>query len=327
MSRRANPTLIGAFVVGAVVLAIAALLLLGSGSLFITKPRFVLYFKGSVKGLNIGSPVTFRGVNIGTVTNIQLVMGDSKADIRIPVTIEINPENFLRSDRMIKQMSDKSSNENIRKLIDAGLRAQLQLQSLLTGQLFIQLDFYPGTPVDLVGGAEYTEIPTIPTPIEKITKKLEDFPVEKIMNNILSTSEGINALVNSPELHEAAQHLNEALKSLDRLVKSSELQQSIASLHTALDELGRLSRNLNGRLEPLSSDMHAMLDESRLAMAQARATLESTQHLVNDQKLLYSIDNALAEIAAAARSVHELSDFLERQPQSLLRGKSVPGED
>ena len=77
MSKHANPTVIGAFVVGAVILAVTAILLLGSGDLFIQKPRFVLYFKGSVKGLNVGSPVNFRGVNIGTVTNVQLVMGES----------------------------------------------------------------------------------------------------------------------------------------------------------------------------------------------------------------------------------------------------------
>jgi paraquat-inducible protein B len=325
MSRHANPTLIGAFVVGAMVLAITAVLLLGSGDLFVKKPRFVLYFKGSVKGLNVGSPVNFRGVNIGTVTNIQLVMGMSESDIRIPVIIEINPENFLRGDNMVRQMSEKSK-ESIDRLIQAGLRAQLQLQSLLTGQLFIQLDFYPDTPVDLVGDDEYTEIPTIPTPIEKITRKLEDFPVEKIMNNIISTSEGLNALVNSPELHQAVVSLDETLENINRLVTSPELRQSLVSLRAALDDLGKLTRNLDVRLEPLSSDIRAMLDETRLAMAQARTTLESTQHLVNDQKLLYSIDNALTEITAAARSVRELSDFLERQPQSLLRGKSVPGE-
>jgi len=326
MSRHANPSLIGAFVVGAVILAITAVLLLGSGDLFVKKPRFALYFKGSVKGLNVGSPVNFRGVNIGTVTNIQLVMGMSDADIRIPVIIEINPANFLRSDRMVKQMSEKSRG-NIDSLIQAGLRAQLQLQSLLTGQLFIQLDFYPGTPVDLVGDEEYTEIPTIPTPIEKITRKLEDFPVEKIMNNIISTSEGLNALVNSPELHQALVSLDETLENINRLVKSPELQQSITSLHAALDDLGALARHLDGRLEPLTSDVQATLNETRLAMTQARTTLESTQYLVNDQKLLYSIDSALAEITAAARSVRELSDFLERQPQSLLRGKTLSGDN
>jgi len=311
-------------VVGAVILAVVAVLLLSSGDLFVQKPRFVLYFKGSVKGLNVGSPVTFRGVNVGTVTNIQLVMGVSKADIRIPVTIEINPANFLNSDLMIKEMS-RSSNARLSTLINAGLRAQLQLQSLLTGQLFIQLDFYPGTRVDLIGDDRYPEIPTIPTPIEKITRKLEDFPVDQVMNNITSISEGLNKLVNSQELHQSIQSLKETLETINRLVKSPELQKSITSLHAALEDFGSLSRNVNKQVEPLGSELHATLNETRLAMTQARSTLESAQHLVSDQKLLYAIDNALAEITSAARSVRDLTDFLERQPQSILRGKSLSG--
>jgi paraquat-inducible protein B len=324
MSKHANPTLIGAFVVGAVILAVVAVLLLSSGDLFVQKPRFVLYFKGSVKGLNIGSPVTFRGVNVGTVTNIQLVMGMSKADIRIPVTIEINPENFLVSQHMIKEMS-KSLKETLGTQINAGLRAQLQLQSLLTGQLFIQLDFYPGTPVDLVGDDRYPEIPTIPTPIEKITRKLEDFPVDQVMSNITSISEGINKLVNSPELHQSVQSLDGILENIERLVKSPELQQSLTSLHSALDDLSSLARTVDSQVEPLGSELHATLNETRLAMSQARSTLESAQHLVSDQTLLYALDNALAEITSAARSVRDLTDFLERQPQSILRGKSISG--
>ena len=324
MSKHANPTVIGAFVVGAVILAVTAILLLGSGDLFVQKPRFVLYFKGSVKGLNVGSPVNFRGVNIGTVTNVQLVMGESSADIRIPVTIEINPANFIRSEQMIGQMTD-SRKKKLAGLIDAGMRAQLQLQSLLTGQLFIQLDFYPGTRVDLVGDDRYPEIPTIPTPIEKITRKLEDFPVEHVMNNIISTSEGLNKLVNSPELHHSIQSLNETLENINRLVKSPELQKSIASLHAALDDLGSLARTVDSRVEPLSSELHTTLNETRLAMSQARGTLESAQYLVSDQKLLFALDNALAEITSAARSVRDLTDFLERQPQSILRGKSISG--
>ncbi len=326
MSKRANPTLIGAFVVGAVVLAIVAILLLSSGELFVRKPHFVLYFKESVKGLNIGSPVNFRGVNIGTVTNIQLVMGVSASDFRIPVIIEINPANFLRSEQMVTQMTG-GTNERLKGLIDAGLRAQLQLQSLLTGQLFIQLDFNPGSPVELVGDERYPEIPTIPTPIEKITRKLEDFPVEQVMNNLVSTSEGLTKLVNSPELHQSILSLNETLENINRLVTLPELQKSIASLRAALDDLGSLARNIDRRVEPLGSEMHATLDEARLAMTQARGTLESAQHLVSDEKLLYAIDNALAEITSAARSVRDLTDFLERQPQSLLRGKTLPGEN
>jgi paraquat-inducible protein B len=324
MSKHANPTIIGAFVVGAVILAVTAVLLLGKGELFVEKPRFVLYFKGSVKGLSIGSPVNFRGVNIGTVTNIQLVMGMSKADIKIPVTIEINPANFLRSDAMIKGMAE-SSKDRLGGLINAGLRAQLQLQSLLTGQLFIQLDFYPDTEVVLVGDTKYPEIPTIPTPIEKLTRKLEDIPVDQVMDNIRSIMEGLKQLINSPELHQSLMSLNETLDNINRIVKSPELQKSIVSLHATLDDLGSLARTIDSRIEPLSAEMHDTLDETRLAMTQARSTLESAQHLVNDQKLLYALDNALAEITSAARSVRDLTDFLERQPQSILRGKTISG--
>ena len=324
MSKHANPTVIGAFVVGALILAVMAILLLGSGDLFIQKPRFVLYFKGSVKGLNVGSPVNFRGVNIGTVPNVQLVMGKSGSDIRIPVTIEINPGSFIRSEQMIGGMTE-SRKEKLAELIDAGMRAQLQLQSLLTGQLFIQLDFYPGTRVDLVGDDRYPEIPTIPTPIEKITKKLEDFPVEQVMNNIISTSQGLNKLVNSPELHQSIQSLKEILQDVERLMKSQELQKTIASLHGTLDDIGSLARTVDTQVDPLSSELHTALDETRLAMMQARGTLESAQYLVSDQKLLYALDNVLAEITSAARSVRELTDFLERQPQSILRGKSTSG--
>jgi paraquat-inducible protein B len=145
------------------------------------------------------------------------------------------------------------------------------------------------------------------------------------MNKIISTSEGLNKLVNSPELHHSIQSLNETLENINRLVKSPELQKSIVSLHAALDDFGSLARTINSRVVPLSAEMHATLDETRLAMTQARSTLESAQHLVSDQKLLYAIDNALAEITSAARSVRDLTDFLERQPQSILRGKTLSG--
>jgi paraquat-inducible protein B len=274
--------------------------------------------------LDVGSPVNFRGVNIGTVTNIQLVMGEGASDNRIPVIIEINPANFLRSDQMVTQMTG-GTNEKLAGLIDAGLRAQLQ--SLLTGQLFIQLDFNPGTPVELVGDERYPEIPTVPTPIEKITRKLEDFPVDKVMNNIIAISEGLTKRVNSPELHQSLLSLNETLENINRLVKSPELWKSITSLHAALDDLGTLARHADNQVAPLTAKMHAALDATHDTLIQARGTLAAAQHLVSDEKLLYAIDNTLAEISGAARSVRDLTDFLERQPQSILRGKIIPGGD
>ncbi len=182
MSKQANPTLIGIFVAGAIGLIVAGILIISGGKLLLTdKTNYVLYFKGSVKGLNIGSPVSFRGVNIGTVTDIQLVVGEQESDIRIPVIVEIDNTKFLSSQTGKSMMGDDDS---IAELVTAGLRAQLQLQSLLTGQLFIQIDFFPNTEANLVEDnryrRSYKEIPTIPTPIEIIGKLLENLPVDKI---------------------------------------------------------------------------------------------------------------------------------------------------
>lgn len=160
---------------------------------------------------------------------------------------------------------------------------------------------------------------------QTLTRKLADFPADQLMNNLLAASQGINKLANSPELHQSIVSVNQAMDSVNRILKSPDSGASIASLHTTLDDLGSLARNLDRRVEPMSSDMHAVLVETRKTMAQAHDTLASTQALVSDEKLLYSINTALAEITSAARRMRDLTEMLERDPQSLLRGKDTTG--
>ena len=314
MSKQANPTLIGIFVAGAIGLIVAGILIISGGKLLLTdKTNYVLYFKGSVKGLNIGSPVSFRGVNIGTVTDIQLVVGEVGSDIRIPVVIEIDNTKFISSQTGESMMGD---DESFDKLVDAGLRAQLQLQSLLTGQLFIQIDFRPNTPANL---ADYKksrwapqEIPTIPSPIEKINKLLVDIPMDKVKDHILAGIEGIDRLVNSEELH-----------------------QSITALHAALEEFRQLVANLDRQVEPVASNVNLTLDDARKAlqkasitlddvrgtMAQADTTLQSADALFSDEQVLTALDNALNEITSAAYAIRILAEAINNQPESLIRGR------
>jgi paraquat-inducible protein B len=314
MSKQASPTLIGAFVAGAVGLIVAGILIISGGKLLLTdKTSYVLYFQGSVKGLNIGSPVTFRGVNIGTVTDIQLVVGEKDADIQIPVIIEIDNTKFISSQTVKPGMDDA---EGIENLIKAGLRAQLQLQSLLTGQLFIQIDFYPNTPVHLVGNGRYKttydEIPTIPTPIEKISKLLENLPIDKILEHITSGIEGIDRLVSSPDLHE-----------------------SLSALRAALVDFRSLVNNLDQHVGPMSSQVSLTLDDARSTLQkagntlddasntlqQANITLQSADDLVTDEQILTALDSALNEISSAAYAIRILAETINNQPESLLKGR------
>lgn len=314
MSKHANPTLIGLFVAGAIGLIVAGILIISGGKLLLTdKSNYVLYFEGSVKGLNIGSPVRFRGVNIGTVSDIQLVVGEEESDIHIPVTIEIDNTKFTSSQTGKPMLSDK---DNIDRLIETGLRAQLQLQSLLTGQLFVQIDFLPNTPLVLVKQEKsrwgLKEIPTIPSPIEKIGKLLEDVPYDKVKKYVLEGIEGVARLVNSEDLH-----------------------QSLAALHEALQAFHQLVTSLDRQVEPLASNVNLTLDETRDAllkagttldnisgtMQQANTTLQSADVLFSDEQVLTALDTALVEIASAAEAIRILAEAINNQPESLIRGR------
>ena len=314
MSRQASPALIGAFVAGAVGLIVAGILIISGGRLLLTdKTSYVLYFQGSVKGLNIGSPVSFRGVNIGTVTDIQLVVGEEEGDIQIPVIIEIDNTKFISSETGKPRIDDDDS---IDDLVAAGMRAQLQLQSLLTGQLFIQIDFYPETRVVLVGSERsrwsHHEIPTIPTPIEKIGKLLERIPVDEVLDQVLA-----------------------GIKGLEKLVTSEDLHQSITALRHALTDFRSLVGNLDRQVDPVATNINRTLDDTRTALQKAGAalddvsgtleqtntTLQSADNRLNDEQILTALDDALSEIRAAAQAVRILAETINNQPESLLKGR------
>jgi len=192
----------------------------------------------------------------------------------------------------------------------------LQLQSLLTGQLFIQIDFYPNTPLRLVGNGKYKrsyqEIPTIPTPIEKIGKILEGIPIDKVMEHITAGIEGIDRLVNSEDLH-----------------------KSIAALRVTLDDFRTLVNNLDQHVGPLASSASLTLEDARSALQQAGSTLDdvsgalqqagttlqSANNLLTDEQILTALDSALNEISAAAYAIRILAETINNQPESLLKGR------
>jgi paraquat-inducible protein B len=335
MSRHASPALIGAFVVGAIGLVVAGILIISGGRLLVTdKTSYVLYFRGSVKGLNIGSPVSFRGVNIGTVTDIQLVVGEEEADIQIPVIIEIDNTKFISSQTGQPKMDDDDS---IKDLVKAGMRAQLQLQSLLTGQLFIQIDFYPNTPARMANRGKYRshyqEIPTIPTPIEKIGKLLETIPLDELVDTMIATVNGIEKLVNSADLQHSIRSLHEALDSFRSLASNLDRQVEpfADDVKLTLGDTRSVLQNVDGVLEDVDvvlEDAHRALQNVGVALEgvsgtleQANVTLQSADELLSDEQILTALDNALEEIQSAAHAIRILAETINNQPESLLRGR------
>lgn len=342
MSKQANKTLIGAFVVGAIALVVAGVLIFGSGRFLSEKAPFVLYFDGSVKGLNIGAPVVFRGVEVGSVTDILLVSDQAKMDLSIPVFIEIEPNRV----RIKEGQRIRSTEEAMGLLIKRGLRAQLEMQSLVTGQMMVALDFHPDKPERLLGDGKVPEIPTISSPFEELAETIKKAPIEEILSNIESAAVGIESIINSPEAKGMLSSLNKSLEDIRKLVNNldEQVKPLADTTRETLIEYQGLARNVSSKVEPVTSNVDGALDDARKLMQDlnsnlnkiaagaeetfnsATKALSSAERLTSeDSVMVQQLSKALKEFATAARSLRVLTEYLERHPEALLRGKSASG--
>ncbi|KJS30266.1 MAG: hypothetical protein VR64_16255 [Desulfatitalea sp. BRH_c12] len=330
MSKPFSSTVIGLFVISAIGLLVAGVLVFGSGGFFKEKRNFVLFFEGSVKGLQVGAPVVFRGVEIGTVKEIIMRADLDTLDITIPVIIEIDRERFGISG------NDKDRRVNIRKLIEKGFRGQLGMQSMVTGQLMIEFDFLPGTPVRLVNAdLGYTELPTLPSKLEQLADTIAELPIRKLFVTLNEAVEGVEKIMNAPEVKATLVSLKSAAQGADRLMHHAgdlvartdkQIDPTVKSLRTVADDASSLLKNVDGELVSVAAKIEKVSDAATLAMKQGQATLKSIQGIAgDDSEMVYRLADALKELSVASRSVRLLAEQLEQYPDSIIRGKSAAG--
>ena len=298
MSVRANPTLIGTFLVGAVAIVIVSLMLWGGDFALRARPKVIMYFDNSVKGLEVGAPVDFRGVSIGKVIDIGLIANVEQDSFLIPVVAEITRERYTGLGDDYAEIQRR-----LNPLIDRGLRASLELKSFLTGQLYVNLDIQPYKPARFRGDGSLPEIPTVITPIQEFGRSLEDFDMRQVLTDVSATIAAAQRILNNPEVPQLVQHLS----------KSAE-------------ELESVMTKLNRDLDPLSKDTTALINDTREMVVKAQRTLDNAQRLIDDDSsVVYNMNTALEEIANAARSIRALADALERNPEAMFRGKKSAG--
>lgn len=297
---------------------------------FVEQERFIMYFDGSVRGLKVGAPVEFKGIRVGTVKEVGMEIDGTTMAIRIPVIIAIEPER-------IKRVGKKSGpKRNIPLLIKRGLKARLQTGSLLTGQLFVELDLYPEIHVKLANGdSRHVEIPTIPSALDEVTESateiladIKNLPLEELVVNLISTVQGINKLVNSDELMASAANLNQSLKSFQTLTDNMDVKLDAVTneISDTSKDLRALVREVNERIEPLAANLLQTLDATQSTLIQGEKTLGKAEDVISTgSPLRYELDNTLKEISTAARSIRILSDYLARHPDALLYGKTGAG--
>jgi paraquat-inducible protein B len=331
MSKQANPTVIGAFVVGAVVLFAGAFALFGGSQIFATKNTYVAFFDEPTNGLRAGANVLLNGVRIGYVTDIDLVIDEMNFETDTQVTLELLPEDIMtRSGRTVSEAFGEIDHDVL--LDEAGLRATLAIESFVTGQLRIELVLRPETEAVMRSiGAEHPEIPTISSNIQELLNKLQSWftdiqdnvDIGAISVQLETLLAGLNELVRS-------QDVRGSLSGLNRLINDEEFQQLAASIQNTLTELRTASASANKLFLEADSGVDVIIDDLQPVLRNLNATLVQAEQtlalaksqLSGDSEQIYQLGATLDELQRAASSVSEFFDYLERNPESLLRGKS-----
>ena len=348
MSTKANPKVIGAFVVGAVALAVGGLVVFGGGQFFKKAVPMVMFFEGSVGGLAVGAPVTFDGVKIGQVTRAEPIYDAAKQDVLIPVYIEL--------DTPIQTIGPKAGTAlaDLDELIKDGLRAQLVSESMVTGQQSVNFSFFNPNknPIKLVGLIPgIREIPTVPSSFDRLKASLNNFlinlnkvPLEEIGNKVDDTLTTLNQTLTDadvllkhvdkavqPTLDDVQAAVAEAktvLQNANGLVteirERIELKpgQPLQKVNDTLDTYRLMGQNLNAQIGPLSGDAQTMLKKLTGTLDQAYTLVETLQRdVARNPALLSEVTSTLREFKSAAISIRALADFLRNNPNSLLTGK------
>lgn len=303
--KKRNAKLIGAFVLGGLTLFLAGLVIFSSSNLFSQRMKFVMYFDSSLKGLDAGSPVLFRGVQIGHVDNIVMEIDRESKRVLTPVYVVIDPERFKQKGKV-----SLLSEPPIHAMVERGLRAQLQSQSLITGQMNIELEFRPSFPARYMkeGDGGIDEIPTIPSQFDRVQGALE------------------SAL--------------ESLRKLELQKLADTTTGTMETAHAAAYEFYSLMRKLNERIDPILQNVDGSSEESRKALVELQKTLKEVNKAAENASTMFgSIDREVAamspninkgannartafdELASAMRALRQLAEYLERNPDALLTGK------
>ena len=328
MSIRANPTAIGLFTVGAAVLAVIGIAVLASGSWFDQRPTFISYFGESVNGLAVGAPVKFQGVPVGSVTDLLIQIELTDKTFEVPVKYDIALDRLTSRAGTFVDLSDP---DVLRQQIADGLRAQLQMESLVTGQLYIELTYRPDAPIPELthGPSVFPEIPTTPSLLAafgsqagslvgdamkilfRVNEMLEEIDMQSLNASVVASAQSVERLADSREIRAAFGEVP---------AMSAQFNETMAEMQVLAEQLGGAIGPLQGRLDSTNAEVVLTLQSMR------RAVDETHGFLSTDTGVGYQMEEAFASLKEAADALQLLARSLERNPDMLLRGKKPPTE-
>jgi paraquat-inducible protein B len=326
MSIRANPTAIGLFLIGAIVLAVAGIATLASTAWFERRSTFISFFRESVNGLERGAPVKFQGVPVGTVTELLIQIDERDKTFQVPVQYEIN---LTRLTTQLGTFVDLAEAPVLRQQIADGLRAELAMESIVTGQLYIELSYRPDAPP-----AEFETRPTAwpEIPTSRSLLAALGTGAGSLVADMLKIMFQVNQMladVNMPEINAA---VVASAQAVERLVDSPEIRAALAQVPGMTSQVNRtmaevelLARRGGAAIDPFQLQLESTNTEMVATLQALRRTFDDTHGLLStDSGLGHGLQQALASFREAAEAMRLLAISLEQNPDMLLRGKKLP---
>lgn len=315
--------LVGSFVIGALALIVVTIVWLSGASLFQQQVYAVVHFQGSVKGLYVGAPVTFRGVPVGQVESIGIEVDEKSLDARIPVRISLR-ESSVRLDNV-----QADAGLDLPVLVKRGLKARLIAQSFVTGQKLIDLDFLPNTPATVQGGTRDPEIPAVADRFGALVDQVAELPLRETVQDLRNTLHAVQATLDSTRAtlelsaRELADTAGEARRTLS--VASSALGDLQGQAAATLASVTRLSDTTRDSLLALRPDVQETLRGARSAAESARLAMDRVAELTAPgAPLRADLDSAVRDLSQAARGLREWSELLEEKPNAVIFGADRP---
>ncbi len=320
MSKKLSKTAAGLFVLGGLAIFILGIVTLGDQKFFSKDLQYVLFFDGSVNGLSVGAPVVFRGVPLGNVTKISLLPNRKDDGFLIPVIIRLDPKSFGGRNSS-DQLSDEMRHKIIVRMVQSGLRARLGLQSIITGQYRVDLDFFPDTTAVYRSRTPEMEIPTIPTPLDTLQKTLANMPIGEMIHSLRTTLDNIAAITSGEEIQaavNAAKKTFEDLSGATPYLKAALQDASLTMAQLRKSTQGMMDKDIPESFKAFQKAMNSMtvaLEKMDKAMVAAEELMEPESPSVR------KFQKAMEEFDIAMRSMGSFARLLERNPEALIFGK------
>ncbi len=335
MSKTVNSTLIGTFFLAALGLIILSIIMFGGGDYFEKRHQFVLFFhsENNLNGLNKGAPVKLEGVQIGEVKEVALLLDENTMDVVKPVVIELNYANIIGEDNDTLAEYDVPEGEDqeksIKHFIEKGLKAQLKAQSLLTGLLYIEFQFSPGDELVMTGRKfrGLRELPTTTNATEdfkreaqNVVNRIGKLPLEKIVEDLATNMSEIKEILTSQSLKENRQGINSSIKEMEKLLinLNENFTPLMYNLNGTMKDTRVVVQEFSRDIKPVLSSLEKTLNKATEILSESQYAVRSFEEFSSPEAPLWQ---ALEAIKEAAESTKNLTDTLERNPESIIYGK------